>query len=235
MKQYFSILAFSLIALALSAQGQFKIRNDEFIQIGYTGPKALTFGQGNGYLNNGNFALEYCAVCPQPGFNIWKPWPTSQAANYLLFIRDNGNTGIGNSGDAFARLWISGTLKTNATLYPSDLRYSENTRNISGSLDHLMKLKPVQYQFIQNSKTTADSLSVNVSKTPVNNYNFDQSTHFGIFAQDLEKIYPNLVSKDEQGVMLVNYAEFVPLLVGAIQEQNEKIRELEQEIEKLKK
>ncbi|MGV3631524.1 MAG: tail fiber domain-containing protein [Bacteroidota bacterium] len=224
-----------LLSGCIFSQGQFKIRNDEFIQIGYSSRKALTFGQGTAPQNNGNFALEYCAGCPSPGFNIWKPYPTAGAANYLLYIRDNGNTGIGNSGDASAKLWVSGNLRVNATIYPSDLRYSQNTKNISKQLDNLLQLKPVQYSYIQSRQTQSDSLSVNVLKEKGNDYNFDQQLHFGIFAQDIEKIYPNLVSKDEQGVLGVNYAEFIPLLVGAIQEQQEKILELEREIEKLKK
>lgn len=224
-----------LLPFLYLSQGQFKIRNDQFIQIGYSGPKALTFGQGTALQNNGNFALEYCSTCSPSGFNIWKPYPTAAAANFLFFIRDNGNAGIGNPGDASARLWVSGNLKVNATIYPADLRYSENTKNISNQLDNLLKLKPVQYNFIPNSPAHGDSLSVNVLKEKENVYNFDDKTHFGIFAQDIEKMYPNLVSKDEQGMLGVNYAEFIPLLIRAIQEQNEKITELEKEIKELKK
>ncbi|MCE3295119.1 MAG: tail fiber protein [Crocinitomicaceae bacterium] len=225
----------TLFSGSVFSQGQFKIRNDEFIQIGYNSPKALTFGQGTGSSNNGNFALEYCSNCSPSGFNIWKPFPTSGYANYLLFIRDNGSTGIGNSGDASARLWVSGNLKVNATIYPSDLRYSQNTKNLNGQLDKLLQLKPVQYTFTPNNQSPGDSLSVNVNKENGNAYNFDDKLHFGVFAQDIEKVYPNLVVKDEYGMLGVNYAEFIPLLIGAIQEQNEKIIELEKEIEKLKK
>lgn len=237
MKIFFFAVSFVLLPYVFLSQGQFKIRSDQFIQIGYTGPKALTFGQGTNPQNNGNFALEYCSTCSPSGFNIWKPYPTAGAANFLLYIRDNGNTGIGNSGDASAKLWVSGNLRANATIYPADLRYSQNTKNISKQLDNLLKLKPVQYNYIENGQiqTHSDSLSVNVLKAKGSNYNFDQQLHFGIFAQDVEKLYPNLVSKDEQGMLGVNYAEFIPLLIGAIQEQNEKIIALEKEIEKLKK
>jgi len=49
-----------------------------------------------------------------------------------------------------------------------------------------------------------------------------------------EEIYPNLVTKDDKGYLSLNYIEFVPLLVKALQEQNEKIKLLEIAIEKLK-
>jgi hypothetical protein len=91
------------IPMFVIAQGQFKVGNDNFIQIGYTNNNALTFGQCTGRVecaeyNRGNFSLEYCLGCTPSGFNVWKPWPTSNNANYLLFIRDNGNIGIGNIG-----------------------------------------------------------------------------------------------------------------------------------------
>ena len=39
------------------AQGQFKIRNDGFIQIGYDAYKTLSFGIGELSPNNGRFAI----------------------------------------------------------------------------------------------------------------------------------------------------------------------------------
>jgi hypothetical protein len=46
-------------------------------------------------------------------------------------------------------------------------------------------------------------------------------------AGEVEKVLPNLVSKDNKGVSGINMTEIIPLLVGAIQE-------LKKELELLK-
>jgi hypothetical protein len=216
------------------SQGQFKVRNDAFIQIGYTGYKVLSFGQGTGTPNNGNFAIEHCTGCTPIGLNIWKPYPTANWGNYLLFIRDNGNIGVGNTGDASNRMWISGNLKVNATVYTSDKRFKENINPIKSSLNELLGIRTYSYNFIKQNIKPGDSLSVNVNKENEVNYNFDDKLHFGFLAQEIQKSYPNLVSEDEKGYLSLNYTEFIPLIINAMQEQNAKIIKLEQEIERLK-
>jgi len=52
--------------------------------------------------------------------------------------------------------------------------------------------------------------------------------HFGFIAQDVEKIYPELVKNSELGYKTINYIEIIPLLVS-------KIHSMQKEIDELKK
>lgn len=102
----------------------------------------------------------------------------------------------------------------------------------------MLNIKTYQYKFIQNEKKSTnqnDSLYVNEDKTYELDYNFDDNLHFGMLAQDIEKVFPNLVTKDENGYLSLNYTEFIPLLIESLKEQNEKILKLEEEIILLKK
>ncbi len=56
-----------------------------------------------------------------------------------------------------------------------------------------------------------------------------------MMAQDVEKIFPNLVKKDEKGILSLNYIELIPILIQAMQEQNVRIKELEELVLNLKK
>ena len=63
----------------------------------------------------------------------------------------------------------------------------------------------------------------------------DEDIHVGVIAQDVEKVFPELVVADSEGMKAVAYANLVAPLIEAVKEQQTQIKELQQEIEKLKK
>ena len=62
----------------------------------------------------------------------------------------------------------------------------------------------------------------------------DSTDHFGLIAQDVEKIFPNIVKKDQKGYLSINYIELIPILINAMQEQNSRIKQLEDTLKALK-
>ena len=48
----------------------------------------------------------------------------------------------------------------------------------------------------------------------------------GLLAQDIEKVFPELVSENN-GIKSVNYQGLVPVLINALKEQEERIKRLE--------
>lgn len=55
---------------------------------------------------------------------------------------------------------------------------------------------------------------------------------YGLIAQEVEKILPNIVNTDNESYKSVSYNELIPLLLQALQEQNKKIEALEQKLGK---
>jgi hypothetical protein len=55
--------------------------------------------------------------------------------------------------------------------------------------------------------------------------------HYGFIAQDLEKIYPELVKDSEKGYRKVNYIELIPLIVSKMKDMQEEINELKKQLE----
>jgi hypothetical protein len=60
----------------------------------------------------------------------------------------------------------------------------------------------------------------------------NQKQKIGVLAQDIEKVFPELVS-ESKGIKSVNYQGLVPVLINSIKEQEEKIKRLEMLVEKL--
>ena len=55
----------------------------------------------------------------------------------------------------------------------------------------------------------------------------------GLLAQDIQKVFPELVTTDDKDMLAVNYQGLVPVLINAIKEQDDKISRLENLVEKL--
>jgi len=61
----------------------------------------------------------------------------------------------------------------------------------------------------------------------------DGKQKIGVLAQDIQKVFPELVSEDDNEMLAVNYQGLVPVLINALKEQDDKISRLENLVEKL--
>ena len=61
----------------------------------------------------------------------------------------------------------------------------------------------------------------------------DGKQKIGVLAQDIQKVFPELVSEDDNKMLAVNYQGLVPVLINALKEQDDKISRLEFLVEKL--
>lgn len=123
--------------------------------------------------------------------------------------KDNTHT-LGTSSNRWSTVYA-----TNGTIQTSDERFKKNIENMGYGLTTLMELRPVTYQWKEEE---------------------NGDTKLGFIAQELEKVVPEVVSiaNDDIQTRGVNYAELVPVLVKAIQEQQQIIDGLEGENASLK-
>jgi hypothetical protein len=101
----------------------------------------------------------------------------------------------------------------------SDRRFKKNISTVSGALQKLSKLNPVNYDWRQDE---------------FENKGFNDKKQWGFIAQEIKEIFPELVGKDDEDFLTLNYQGFVPLLTKAVQEQQEEIDSQQKEIDALK-
>lgn len=221
------------------AQGHFKIRNDEFIQIGYDQYKTLSFGNYSGSPNNGHWAIEYY----NGGLNFWKPWPSVNSGNYRLFLSDNLKIGINRNPIGIEALQVNGGVIANYYIQYSDVRLKKNISSLKKNLITISMLNPISYDYdkgkmqeILSKGTEVDSelteAKANAGEVKLNEEGLDG--RYGFSAQEVQKVLPNLVHETENGYLSVNYLDIIPILVGAINEQQKLIEEQTKKIEELK-
>lgn len=123
--------------------------------------------------------------------------------------QDNSYT-LGRNGNRWSAVWSA-----NGTIQTSDIRTKRNVHNLSYGLKEIMQMTPIAYNW-------KDDLS--------------NSNKIGFIAQQMQSIIPEVVIGNEQTETLgMNYAELVPVLVKAIQEQQAQIEEMRKEIKELKR
>lgn len=145
--------------------------------------------------------------------------------NTADIFRVNPQSEFNNDVDVNADLTVSGTADFNGNVNvmgtftaSSDKRFKSEIETLENSLEKVMRLNAVSYKFKIDEFT---------------DYNLASGTHMGYIAQELEKIYPSTVYNNENGFKSVAYLELIPVLTGAIQEQQMQIEALQNQVEQL--
>ena len=138
-----------------------------------------------------------------------------------IMIKENGFVGLG-TGSPTVRLQVSGDIIANSIAGSSDLRFKTNVRSITSPLEKVKSLRGVYFNWDQ--KSFPDK-------------NFSDKTELGFIAQEVEKVLPEVVSKDKtpEEYRSVKYDKVVALLVEAIKEQQKQIDSLKSQVKKLKR
>jgi hypothetical protein len=97
------------------------------------------------------------------------------------------------------------TMAGNVTAY-SDIRLKDNIELIENALEKISQLNGVTFTRTDHEDKTR--------------------RHAGVIAQEVEKVLPEVVSEDNEGIKNVAYGNMVGLLIEAIKEQQKEINML---------
>ena len=124
---------------------------------------------------------------------------------------------------------VIGTLTATNITTTSDIRLKDNISSLSESpvSTSLFDLKPVRYTFRQyQTEYVTDTGTIVVNALNPESVSFKKE-HFGLIAQDVKEVFPELVSEDADGMLSVNYIELIPIMIQTL-------KELKTEVEMLK-
>jgi hypothetical protein len=104
----------------------------------------------------------------------------------------------------------------------SDNRYKKEITPIESNtvFKNLLKLQGVYYYW---------------KKDEFPDMHFNDKRQIGLIAQEVEKVFPELVNTNENGYKSIEYAKFAPLFIESIKELYTKNKELEKKVEMLEK
>jgi hypothetical protein len=190
-----------------------------------TSTNSMRMVQGNFGVYSRNDGSDYYLMMtgsgtPYGSFNSFRPYRLNFASGdvYIgdtaLYVRNNGFVGI-NTTSPSERLNVSGNILAsgNITAY-SDARAKSNLEVITNPLTKVSQLNGYTYEMIENPDLTTKI-------TP---------RFTGVIAQELEKVLPEAVHKDNNGKFSVAYGNMAGLFIESIKELTKENTDLKQKV-----
>jgi len=136
-------------------------------------------------------------------------WPTSYNPNSNVFLITSGSSQtkllrVSGSG----QLDVRGDIVALSTFASSDIRLKDNIKPIENALSKVNQISPIEFNWKSNGKQD-----------------------FGVSAQQIEELYPDLVTENIEGYKVVKYNPLIALLLKSIQELHKEVQELKNKIE----
>ncbi|MES2519455.1 MAG: tail fiber domain-containing protein [Bacteroidota bacterium] len=193
----------------------------------YLNAGVVGFAEGSGSFKFGTYGYVdgiaatgvSAAVCGQDNINS-----ASTYAGYFygkvgiassLLVSSASTFGGAISGTTAA---FSGCVTASNLSCPSDIRYKKNIIPLENALYNILKINGVRYDWKQEEFPEK---------------NFSDKNQIGFIAQEIEKIFPEMVITNENGFKSVDYARLTPVLVEAIKELTLRNEQLEVKNQKL--
>ena len=182
------------------------------VGIGTTGPGAKLEVDGT---INFNASGDKGFIC-SPGQGTFSLGDIDEVGGGAYLSTDSTNMNFYASGNNIARLTDAGTLTVTGDVVaygsPSDERLKENIKPIKSALDKVMKLQGVTFDW----KKTDSVLEL--------------KEDIGFIAQDVQKVVPELVRENTNGLLSMRHQGITPILLEAIKELKAEIEELKKQI-----
>jgi len=132
-------------------------------------------------------------------------WRESSTPGYTYgqkdIYRDEGNVSIGTKSiNPYARLYVNGNIYSWNN--SSDERLKDEVNPLKNVLSRILKLRGVSFKWRQE-------------RMP----NPDKETDIGMIAQEVEKVFPELIDRtNHEGYLGIEYGKFAAVLVEGIKE-----------------
>jgi hypothetical protein len=167
---------------------------------------------------NDEIAGTFCLYSSSTASAMISVDPDSQRASSAFYVWIDGSERM--SLNSSGNLYVTGSYSN------SDRALKENIVTLPNQLEKVKQLNPVSFDWKEKTEDGSTQSSI------------------GFVAQEVEELYPNLVTKPEEDTdaeqgsrtkyKTLNYPVMVSILTKAIQEQQEQIETLKQEIREIR-
>lgn len=129
-------------------------------------------------------------------------------------------------------VYVNNQITATSFVSPSDIRLKQNVESVSkntragSTLENVLNMNVIKYNYIDFRNCENSDTITTDCQDPSQDITAD--THYGLSAQELQSIYPDLVKKGQDGYLGINYVELVPILIRSIQELKAELDEVKE-------
>lgn len=129
-------------------------------------------------------------------------------------ISNDGLAGKGLSFDLSGNAGFAQDVTINGNFYtPSDYRLKTRIATLSGVLEKINQIRGVKFTYKDEHK-------------------YASGLKIGVIAQELQKVYPEMVTTGKDGYLKVDYTQLTGMLIQAVKEQQEELSEIKLQLKK---
>jgi len=139
-------------------------------------------------------------------------------------------------------IYATSFVYANGVKLLSDERLKTNIKKFTSPFSLLNKLQAVSYNYKLEKPVSIDWSKVdwkNLTEKERKDLEEEKNKVYpeiseekiGFIAQELQKVFPQLVSTDSKGVMAVDYIGLIPIIIEAMKEQDKKLQELQTQLQ----
>ena len=127
-------------------------------------------------------------------------------------------------------VYVDSTITAASFISPSDIRIKQNIEALNencragSTLENVLNMNVVKYNYTDFHKYERSDTAATDYREQARDITSD--THYGLIAQELQTIYPDLVKEGQDGYLGINYVELVPILIRSIQELKAELDEV---------
>ena len=151
-----------------------------------------------------------------PGDNLGNHTATQNLKMSTYAISNDGVNGKGLTFETAGNAIFAQDVTVQGNFYtPSDKRLKTNIETLGNALQAIDSMRGVRFEYKEQKK-------------------YAKGPKIGVIAQELLKVYPEMVTKGTDGFFKVDYTQLTGVLIQAVKEQQQKMKQQQLEIDELK-
>jgi hypothetical protein len=196
----------------ISVDERMRITSVGNVGIGTTSPSDKLDVNGAVYIRAGNSlkldntSNNYVAQINNGGSSGASTLVFQTGGSARMRIINNGNVGIGTATPS-TELEVVGTITCTTLVETSNMSSKTNIKKLTSQTEKIAKLSPVSF-----------------------NYKINNKCSLGLIAEEVAKVYPELVEYENDRALGVNYSKLTSVLISAVNELAAEVAELKKQL-----
>jgi hypothetical protein len=164
------------------------------------------------------------------GANLFSIATISGANTYLLATIAGANTAVGTGANTYLLATIAGanTITTAAFTKANSALANTSDVTFAGNMTITGNLTALSY-----NTSSDERLKYVINSAPTGIDSLSGRLRYGFIAQEVQNVFPSLVSSDSNGMLVLNYIDIIALLLQDYKQTKQELFKIKEQLQKI--